>query len=295
MRQTFADNAFDVLNTIFLTLCLVIVGYPLIYILSASLSSSQAVIGGKVWLWPVDFSTDAYEAIFASPRIGKGYLNSAIYTVGGTLINIVMTTLAAFPLSRKDFYGRNLIMGIMVFTMLFSGGLIPHYLLVKSLGLLNRRWAMVIPNAMGVWYVILMRTYFQHNVPDELYEAAQLDGCRDSQFMTRIVLPLASPIMAVMVLFYAVGHWNSYFNALIYLSTTALMPLQIVLRDILIQNQFDPAMVQTMDVREWGRIQNLQDLLKYALIVVASAPVLAIYPFVQKYFVRGIMLGAIKG
>lgn len=295
MRQTFADNVFDVVNYIFLACCLFIVGYPLIYIVSASFSSAQAVVAGKVWLWPVDFNLDAYNAIFKSPRIGSGYLNSLIYTQLGTVINIVMTTLAAFPLSRRDWYGRGVFTAILVFTMLFSGGLIPTYLLVKQLGMLNTRWAMVIPNAYGVWYVILMRTYFQSNIPEEMYEAAQLDGCRDGQFLTRIVLPLSAPIMAVMVLFYAVGHWNAYFSALIYLSKSELMPLQIVLRDILVQNQFDPAMLQNIDVREWGRLQNLRDLLKYALIVVASVPVLAIYPFVQRYFIRGIMVGALKG
>jgi len=295
MRQTLADRIFDGINYTFLAFCLLVVGYPLIYIVSASFSSAQAVVAGKVWLWPVDVTLDAYEAIFKSPRIGSGYLNSLIYAQLGTAINIVMTTLAAFPLSRRDWYGRGFFTAILVFTMLFSGGLIPTYLLVKQLGMLNTRWAMVIPNAYGVWYVILMRTYFQSNIPEEMYEAAQLDGCRDGQFLTRIVLPLSAPIMAVMVLFYAVGHWNAYFDALIYLSKTELMPLQIVLRDILVQNQFDPAMLQGIDVREWGRLQNLRDLLKYALIVVASAPVLAIYPFVQRYFIRGIMVGALKG
>ncbi len=295
MRQTSADRIFDLCNYIFLALCLLIVGYPLIYIFSASFSSAQAVVAGKVWLWPVDFSLDAYEAIFKSPRIGSGYLNSLIYAQLGTVINIIMTVLAAFPLSRRDWYGRGVFTALLVFTMLFSGGLIPTYLLVKQLGMLNTRWAMVIPNAYAVWNVILMRTYFQSNIPDEMYEAAQLDGCRDGQFLTRIVLPLSAPIMAVMVLFYAVGHWNSYFDALIYLSKSELMPLQIVLRDILVQNQFDPAMLQDIDVREWGRLQNVRDLLKYALIVVASAPVLALYPFVQRYFIRGIMVGAIKG
>lgn len=165
MRQTFADNLFDILNYVFLTCCLIIVGYPLLYIVSASFSSAQAVIAGKVWLWPVDISFNAYSAIFESPRIGSGYFNSAYYTVVGTAINIFITTLAAYPLSRKDFYGRNLIMAIFVFTMLFSGGLIPTYLLIKQLRLLGTRWAMVIPNALGIWNVILMRTYFQHNIP----------------------------------------------------------------------------------------------------------------------------------
>lgn len=295
MRETRSDKIFDIINYIFLTFCLIVVAYPLIYIVSASFSSARAVVGGRVWLFPVEFSLDAYTAVFESPSIGTGYMNSIIYTVFGTALNIVITIMAAYPLSRRDFYGRNVIMAAFTFTMLFSGGLIPTYLLVKSLGLVNTRWAMIIPSAMSVWNVILMRTYFQTTIPDELYEAAELDGCRDTQFLIRIVLPLSGPIVAVMILFYAVGHWNSYFDALIYLSKSELQPLQIVLRDILIRNQTDPSMMQNIDPREMARLQNMKDLLKYSLIVVASAPVLAIYPFVQKYFIQGIMIGAIKG
>ncbi len=295
MKQTRGDNLFDGINYGFLTICLLVVIYPLIYIISSSFSDASAVVGGKVWLLPVQPTLVAYEAVFKSKQIWMGYYNSVYYTVVGTIFNIFMTILAAYPLSRRDFYGRNLIMGLFAFTMLFGGGLIPIYLLVKQLGMLNTRWAMWIPNAMAVWNVILMRTYFHTNIPTELYEAAELDGCRDSRFLVSVVLPLSGPIVAVMILFYAVGHWNSYFNALIYLSSARLYPLQIILRNILIQNQFDPAMMQNVDMYELARLQNMKDLLKYSIIIVASAPVLMIYPFVQKYFIKGIMIGALKG
>ena len=186
-------------------------------------------------------------------------------------------------------------MGIFVFTMLFSGGLIPLYLLVRSLGMLNTRLSMIIPNAMAVWNVILMRTYFQQTIPPDLSEAAEIDGCRESRFLVSVVLPLSGPIIAVIILFYAIGHWNSYFNALIFLSSAHLYPLQIILRNILIMNQFDPSMMANVDMYELARMQNMKDLLKYSIIVVASAPLLILYPFVQKYFVRGIMIGALKG
>ena len=295
MKQTRGDYIFDYLNHAFLVVCLILVVYPLVYIISSSFSDASAVVGGKVWLLPVQPTLDAYEAVFKSKQIWMGYYNSIIYTVVGTIFNIFMTILAAYPLSRKDFYGRNLIMGIFAFTMLFSGGLIPSYLLVKELGMINTRWAMWIPGAMAVWNVILMRTYFQSNIPTELYEAAELDGCGDSRFLVSVVFPLSGPIIAVMILFYAVGHWNSYFTALIYLSSARLYPLQIILRNILIQNQFDPAMMANVDMYELARLQNMKDLLKFSIIIFASAPVMMIYPFVQKYFIKGIMIGALKG
>ena len=244
------NQVFNILNDTFLVLCLLIVLYPLVYIISSSFSDAKAVVGGRVWLWPVDFNLDAYEAVFQSKQIWTGYYNSLFYAVFGTCINIFMTILAAYPLSRRTFYGRNLIMGFFAFTMLFSGGLIPTYLLVRGLGLLDTRWAMMIPNAMSIWNVILMRTYFQQSIPVDLYEAGELDGCRDSRFLISVALPLSGPIIAVVILFYAVGHWNSYFNALIYLSSSHLFPLQIVLRNILIMNQFDPNMMANIDMYE---------------------------------------------
>ncbi|AEE97004.1 carbohydrate ABC transporter permease [Mahella australiensis] len=293
IKRTRADVIFNAVNNTFLIICLIVVLYPLIYIVSASFSSPQAVTSGKVWLFPVDFSLAGYKAVFENDYILTGYGNTIIYTVVGTAVNLVMTVLAAYPLSRKDFYGRDAFMFLFAFTMIFNGGLIPTYLLVSQLGLINTRWALIIPGAISVWNVIITRTYYQNTIPDELLEAAQLDGCSDIQFIWSVVLPLSKAITAVLVLFYGVGHWNEFFNAFIYLSKKELYPLQIVLRDILIMNSIDPNMVA--DTELMVAKQGLADLLKYSLIVVASVPVLCIYPFVQKYFVKGVMIGAIKG
>jgi putative aldouronate transport system permease protein len=293
IKETFSDRVFNVVNYSFLTIVLMVVLYPLIYIVSASLSAPEAIVSGRVWLWPVDFSLEGYVRVFNSSQIWVGYKNSLIYTILGTSINIVVTIMAAYPLSRKDFYGKGLITFIFTFTMLFHGGLIPRYLVIKNLGMLDTRWAMVIPQAMAVWNVIIMRTYFKSNIPEELNEAAELDGCRDTLFIVKVVLPLSGPIVAVMVLFYAVTHWNSYFDALIFLRKANLYPLQIILRNILVLNEMDPEMFEDQETQQL--LQNMKDLMKYSVIIVASAPVLAIYPFVQKYFVRGIMIGALKG
>ncbi|NOU94784.1 ABC transporter permease subunit [Paenibacillus sp. LMG 31456] len=293
IKESQMDRLFTVLNYIILSLFLVTILYPLIYILSASISSSEAVVSGRVWLWPIDPTLDGYYAVFKHRLILSGFMNSFYYTVAGTLINVIMTILAAYPLSRKDFYGRNIFMFMFVFTLMFSGGLIPTYLLVRDLGLLNTTWSMLLPGALGIWNMIITRTYFQTTIPDELLEAAQLDGCTDFQFVWKIVLPLSGPITAVITLFYAVGHWNSFFNALIYLKSQNLYPLQLVLRDILVQNDVDLNML--VDVQEAAKREGLRELLKYSLIIVATAPLMIVYPFVQKYFVKGIMIGSLKG
>jgi ABC-type glycerol-3-phosphate transport system permease component len=211
----------------------------------------------------------------------------------GTAINIVMTIAAAWPLSRKDLWGRGPLTGFFVFTMLFSGGLISTYLVVQGLGMVDKRTAMVIPTALSIWNMIICRTYFQTSIPDELVEAAELDGCSDLATIWYVVLPLSTPIIAVIGLFYAIGHWNSYFQALIYLTSANLYPLQIVLRNILVLHQIDATMI--MDVEEIMAREGMKDLLQYSLIVVASAPVLALYPFAQKYFVKGLLIGSLKG
>lgn len=293
IREATGDKVFNIVNYTILSIFFLSMLYPLIYIVSASFSSSEAVISGRVWLWPVDPGLKGYEAVFSNKAVWTGFANSLFYTVVGTIINVVLTLMAAYPLARRDFIGRNLIMFIFVFTIMFSGGLIPNYLLVKDLGLLDTRWAMIIPSALSVFNVIITRTYFQTNIPNEMLEAAQVDGSTDWQFLTRIVLPLSGPIVAVISLFYAVNHWNSYFSALLYLKDRELYPLQLVLRSILIQNQIDPSMV--MSEEDLVARQGLADLLKYSLIVVATVPVLVIYPFVQKHFVKGVMIGSIKG
>lgn len=293
IKDSAGDRLFLRSVYLFLILCLLLVFYPLIYIVSASFSSSRAVMTAKVWLWPVEFTLDGYKAVFKSQNIMLGYKNSLIYTIVGTVINIFITTLCAYPLSRKDLPGRNWFMALFAVTMIFTGGLIPTYLVVKNLNMTDKIWAMVIPTAMSVWNMIIMRTFFESNIPPSLTEAAHLDGCSDIRFLISIVLPLSKPIMAVMMLYYGVAHWNSYFNALIFLKSSSKYPLQIMLRNILILSQMDSSMVAgaELDAIRQGMIE----LIRYAIIVVASAPLLMIYPLIQKYFVKGVMIGAIKG
>ncbi|WP_163883018.1 carbohydrate ABC transporter permease [Paenibacillus favisporus] len=278
-----------------LAVILVLVLYPLIYVLSASVSEPSAVIEGRMWLFPVDLTFTGYNKIFHNEEVLIGYRNTILYTVVGTAINLFMTTAAAYPLSRKDFAGRGVITAILVFTMFFSGGLIPTYLLIKSLHMINTIWALILPGAVSVYNIIIMRTFFQMSIPPELQEAAAIDGCGNLQTLWRIILPLSMPILAVMVLFYSVGHWNSYFNALIYLSERSKFPLQLFLREILVKGEVDN-MVQG-GAAMIGQDQQILDaeIIKYAMVVVANVPIFLLYPFLQKYFVKGIMIGAIKG
>ncbi|QJD85421.1 carbohydrate ABC transporter permease [Cohnella herbarum] len=293
IRESGSDRAFTIVNYVVLSIVLIAVLYPLVYVVSASFSSSYAVLSGKVWLWPVDPSLDGYKAVFKNKNILTGFQNTVLYTLAGTLLNVIMTILAAYPMSRGDFRGRHGFMLIFVFTMMFSGGLIPTYFVVKDLHMIDTVWAMLVPTALSVWNVIIMRTYFQTTIPHELLEASQLDGCNDFRFLLRIVIPLSGPIIAVIALFYAVGHWNQYFNAMIYLKDPHLYPLQLILRDILVQNEVKIDMLG--DVKSAAARQGLRELLKYSLIVVSSVPLLLIYPFVQKFFVKGVMIGSIKG
>lgn len=292
IRESLGDRFFMFCVYVFLFVILVIVLYPLIYVVSSSFSSPLAVSSGKVWLWPVDFSLRGYEVAFSNPQIITGYANSLYYTIFGTLISVTLTVLLAYPLSRRTLFGRSGIMVFIVFTMIFYGGLIPTYLVVKNLGMLNTRWALLIPQALAAWQVIIARTFFQVNIPEELAEAAELDGCSDLRFLWSVVLPLSKPILAVLVLMYAVGQWNAYFDALLYLKSADLYPLQLVLRSILILNTTTSG---SMEASVMIERQQLADLLKYSLIVVGSLPVLLIYPFAQRYFVRGMLIGSVKG
>lgn len=287
------DKIFILLIYILLTAIMLVVFLPLVYIVSASFSDPQAVISNEVWFLPVRPTLRGYEAVFKNRNILTGFANSFFYMIVGTLVNIVMTVMCAYPLSRKEFTARNKVAMIFVFTMYFSGGLIPTYMLVNSLGLVNTRLAMIIPSAMSTYNMIICRTYFLNSIPDELYEAGQLDGCTPFKYLIKVVVPLSKPILAVLVLYYGVAKWNSYFDAMIYLKNQTLVPLQIVLRDILILNQVDYTMIS--DASAIAAQRGLTDLLKYSTIVVASLPVLCIYPFVQKYFVKGVMIGAVKG
>ena len=292
IRESFGDRIFLTIVYVFLFVVLLVVLYPLVFVVSSSFSSPVAVSSGRVWLWPVDFSLRGYQVTLSNPQIITGYANSLYYTFFGTLISVVTTVLVAYPLSRRTLYGRNAIMIFIVFTMLFSGGLIPTYLVVKELGMLNTRWALLIPGAIAAWQVIIARTFFQVNIPEELAEAAELDGCNDLRFLVKIVIPLSQPIIAVLVLMYAVAQWNAYFDALLYLKSANLEPLQLVLRSILILNTTTSG---SMEASVMIERQQMADLLKYSLIVVGSLPVLLIYPFAQRYFVRGMLIGSIKG
>ena len=292
IRETNNDRLFLITIYVILTAVLVIVLYPLVYIVSSSLSSPLAVSSGRVRLWPVDFSLRGYEVALSNPQIITGYVNSIFYTIAGTIISVALTVSLAYPLSRKTFYGRNVLMLFIVFTFLFFGGLIPTYMVVRGLGMLDTRWAIVTAQAISVFQVIVARTFFQTSIPDELMEASELDGCSDLRFLWSVVIPLSKPILAVLVLIYAIAQWNSYFDALIYLKSPALYPLQLILRGILILNS---TASDSMDARTLMERRQLADLLKYSLIVLASLPVLVIYPFVQRYFVKGLLIGSIKG
>ncbi|TFE28943.1 carbohydrate ABC transporter permease [Cohnella luojiensis] len=293
IKEPFGDRVLLVFIYILLLILMLSVLYPLLYIISSSFSSPNAVVSGRVWLFPVEFSLRAYKSIFNSAQLMLGFYNSVIYTVVGTFINVAFTVLIAFPLSQKAMPGRKFIMILMMITLFFSGGLIPTYLLVKELQMLDTRWALWLPGAFSIFQVIVARTFFQTSIPSELQEASQIDGCRDFRYLFSIVLPLSKPILAVMALMYAVGHWNAYFDALIYLRSEKLFPLQYVLRNLLILNAADPAMLA--NTAQTLRDQGFEQVLKYALIVVASIPVLILYPFVQKHFVKGVMVGSLKG
>lgn len=293
INDSVADRIFYSCITVFLMLMLIIIGVPLVYVLAASFSSADAVIAGKVFLWPVDFSLEGYKAVFEHELILTAYRNSIFYLVAGTAINVFLTLLAAYPLARNDLPGRKAITMIFTFTMIFNGGLIPTYLLVSKLRMINTIWAMLIPGAISVYNMIVTRTFIKSNIPKELLEAAQMDGCSDIKFFVSIVIPLSKAVIAVITLYYAIGHWNQYFNAMIYLNDKKLYPLQIVLKDILVSNQIAGNMIHDAELAEVKR--DLAELLKYSLIVVSVVPVLIIYPFVQKYFVKGVMIGSIKG
>jgi len=292
IRKTSDEKVFDFIVYAIAAIIIIIVLYPLLFIVSASFSDPSKVLNGEVWLLPKGVTLEAYKSILHDDKIWIGYRNTILYTVVGTVINILMTILAAYPLSRPDLPGRNAVMVLITLTMFFGGGLIPTYLLIKDLGMVNTMWALIVPGAIATYNLIVMRTYFQSSIPWELQEAAHIDGCSNWRLLISIILPLSKPILAVMVLFYAVGHWNSFFPALIYLRDEALHPLQLVLREILMISQsvaFDGGGVGLED-----QIL-LAESIKFAVIIVSTLPVLIMYPFVQRHFVKGVMIGSIKG
>ena len=292
VKRSTGDKVFDIVNYTFLIFLTLIVLYPLVYVLSASFSSPYAVTSGQVWLFPKDVSLVGYETVFKDPNIVSGFFYAVYRTVLGTLIGVVMTMMAAYPLSVRDFAGRGVFMKLLTFTMMFGGGLLPSFLNINELGLYGTYWALVIPGAVGVYNVIITRTFIQSTIPYDLYESASLDGCSDLGYFLKVVIPLSKPILAVLTMYVAVGHWNDYFNAMIYLKSDNY-PLQVVLRNIILMNQIDPE--NMADVDTMMKMQGLAELLKYSLIVISSVPMLLLYPFIQKHFVKGVMIGAIKG
>lgn len=279
----------------FLAVFTLVVLYPLIYIVSCSFSSAESLVRGQVFFLPVNPTLQGYQAVFSNHQIWSGYYNSIVYTVTGTIVGVVVTIIGAFVLSRKEFPLRNFITALFMVTMFFNGGMLPTYMLIKDLGLYNTLWAIILPGSFSVWLAIIGRTFIKSTIPEELFEATAIDGANYFQYFTKIVLPLSKPILAVFALNYAVGYWNSYFSALIYLKDDSKFPLQIILRNIVIANIFDPNSINSVDVKSMIERQYLVELLKYSLIIISSAPLLIVYPFIQKYFIKGVMIGSIKG
>ena len=292
-KRSKEDIFFDIFNYAVLGIITVLVLYPLYFIVIASFSDPDAINTGQVVFFPKGFNTLGYQRIFENTKIWRAYGNTIFYTFVGTAINIIMTMVFAYPLSRKDFSGRKFMTFFMMFTMYFQGGLMPTYLLMQKIGLYDTPWVMVLLPALNVFNVIIAKTNIQHNIPEELYEAASIDGCSHFKFFWQIVIPLSKSIMAVLVLYYGVAHWNEFMNGLVYLRDEGLYPLQLVLRGILVQNQASADMMT--DIESMLEQQKAAELIKYGLIIVSALPVLVIYPFLQKYFAKGVMVGAVKG
>jgi len=302
MKRTHTDLLFDIFNHMLMVIILFIMLYPLYFTVIASFSEPVHVALGRVTLLPRGFTLDAYRNVFKNDQVWTGYLNSLIYVSVGTLFNLTLTLPAAYVLSKKKLHGRLFFSWYFLFTMFFGGGLIPFYLLVRDLDLLNKPYTLIVLGGFSVYNMIVTRIYYQTTIPEELFESARMDGCSDFGQFTRIALPLSTPIIAVMALFFGVGRWNDFFSALIFISNSKLYPLQMVLRNILIQGRtalasldMSPGSVSDEELLYITRKAYLAEAMKYALIFIASAPLLAAYPFVQKHFVRGVMIGSLKG
>src|SRR5699024_3339053 len=294
-RFSLSDKAFNVLNTIAVYIIVLFVLYPLIFVVSASISKPDAVSTGKMWLWPVEIIFQGFQRVFQNGDIWRGYANTIFYTILGSSLHLAILLPCAYALSRKEVMFKKIILWFILFTMLFNGGLIPTYLVVKSLGMLNTIWAIVIPGVVGAWSILVARTFFESNVPDELVEASKIDGASDYGIFFRIVLPLSLPIIAVMALFHGVSLWNQYFGALIYLKDRSMYPLQLILREILVINEISTDVDDGAGATE-SLVEQVKtaSLVKYAVIIVSSLPLLILYPFLQKFFVKGVLIGSVK-
>ena len=293
-RQLTRERGFDIPNYIILGAVALVVAFPIYFVVIASFSDPNAVAMGRITVFPVQPTLDGYRAVLEYDPLWRGYLNTILYTVTGTVLNVTLTLAGGYVLSRKDLVGRDFFMLIFAFTMVFSGGLVPTYLVVRNLGLINTLWAMILPQAVLFFYLVMCRTFFQSTVPDELLDSARMDGCGNIRFFAQVVLPISPALIAIMVLYYAVFHWNSFFNAFLYLQERDRYPLQLVLRSLIIQNRAASTDF-TLDVQSVVERQRLGEIIKYGAIIFSSVPVLLLYPFLQKYFVKGVMIGAIKG
>lgn len=297
IKPSKSDRIFDTVNFLIMLFWIVIIAYPLIFLVSASFSDPAAVQSGKMMLFPVGFTLEGYKTLFRTEAIWTGYKNTIIYTVLGTIVQLFLNITSGYALSRKEFMLRGFVVKVFTVTMFIGGGLIPTYILIKNMHMLNTIWAMIIPGAVSTYNMIMCKSFFEMNIPKELNEAAAVDGCDDLKFFVKIVLPLSGSLIAVMTLFFAVGHWNTYFNGLIYLTDEKKFSLQMVLQQILVNqsmNNVDQSLVALNDTAAMQQ-KKLADSIKYGVVIVGSLPVLILYPFVQKYFVKGIMIGAIKG
>lgn len=290
----FGDRMIDFVIWLILAIIVALVIYPIWFIIIASFSNQNAVASGQVILWPKGFSFTGYQRVFADARIWLGYRNTLIYSIDGTLLNMIVTIPAAFALSRREFKPRRVILFLFTVTMFFSGGLIPQYLLYKSLGPLDSMWVYILPGAVSVWNVIISRSFFESSIPEDLHDAAQIDGADYFTFFYRIVLPVSGAILAVISLYYFVGHWNDFFTGLVFIRSDNKLPLQNVLRSILLANQTGIS-GHSASGRSALEMQQYANQIKYGVIIVSTVPLLIIYPFIQKYFTKGVMIGALKG
>ncbi len=291
-QVTWNDLIFNIILYGMSIIILLIVIYPLYFIVIASFSNPTEVANGKVWFVPSQFTVDGYKEIMRHSELWTGYRNTIVYTVLGTVTGLAVNIPAAYALSRRDLVGRKLITFFFIFTMFFNGGLIPTYFTIRDFGLYDTFWVMVLPFSVAVYHIIIARTFFDSSLPQGILDAAQIDGCGNLRFFFQIALPLSKAVLAVIALYTAVSQWNAYFNALVYIRNEDLKPLQLVIRNILITNQ---AMAGTGDGLAAQEARRLSELMKYAVIIISTVPIMCVYPFVQKYFSQGVMIGAIKG
>jgi multiple sugar transport system permease protein/putative aldouronate transport system permease protein len=294
LKYLAGDRSFHTACTVILVFAFITVLYPFIYTISCSFSETDAIIQGRVMLWPINPTIEAYRRVFNHPMLMTGFLNSVFYVAGGTFVGVFLVLTAAYPLSRKDLPGRKLFLSFFVVTMFFSGGLIPSYILMNSLHLVGSRWALIVGVGFSCYNMIIVKSYFQNTIPSGLLDAAHIDGCRDLLFFTKIALPLSTPVIAVMILFNATGIWNGFFSGMMYLTKSNTFNFQMILRDILFVAQMPPEMLADLDQVNLMNWQSIFQQIRYSVLVVGALPMMILYPFIQKYFIKGMMIGSLK-